>query len=105
MARMTLINILDYLQCGVDPKSRLWHFLKTKLLVRYKVGTWKHVHISQAGKEVLIKFVLSAIPTYHMAKMCWRIIHEPKALWVQVLKGLYFPHQEFLLASKGPKAS
>lgn len=96
---------MDYLQCGVDPKSRLWHLLKTKLLVRYKVGTWKHVHLSQAGKKVLIKFVLSAIPTYHRAKMCWRIICKPKALWVLVLKGLYFLHQDFLSASKGPKPS
>lgn len=47
----------------------------------------------------------SAIPTYHRAKMCWRIICEPKALWVLVLKGLYFPHQDFLSTSKGPKPS
>lgn len=40
-----------------------------------------------------------------LAKMCWQIIHQPDALWVQVLKGLYFPKNDFLFAKKGSKAS
>ncbi|XP_062024599.1 putative ribonuclease H protein At1g65750 isoform X3 [Rosa rugosa] len=40
-----------------------------------------------------------------LAKVGWRIIQQPEALWVQVLKGLYFPHCDFLSASKGSRAS
>ncbi|CAN1810964.1 Uncharacterized mitochondrial protein AtMg00310 [Linum perenne] len=31
----------------------------------------------------------------HLAKLCWRIIQHPEALWVRVLKALYFPRIEF----------
>lgn len=38
-------------------------------------------------------------------KMCWRILQHPEALWVQVLKELYFPNSDFLSAKKGARAS
>ena len=40
-----------------------------------------------------------------LAKLSWRILQNPSALWVQVLKGLYFPNCDFLLAKKGSGAS
>ncbi|CAN1318107.1 LINE-1 retrotransposable element ORF2 protein [Linum perenne] len=34
----------------------------------------------------------------HLAKLGWRIIHNPNALWVRVLKALYFPRCDFVKA-------
>lgn len=122
-------------------------------------------HLTPVGKEILIKYVHCAIPSYHMSvfmftdgvckdldaefakfwwgstdgnrkihwmsctklglakskgglgfrslkeylslldKICWRIIHHSEALWVQVLKVLYFLNSDFLSASKGAHAS
>ncbi|CAN1135938.1 Uncharacterized mitochondrial protein AtMg00310 [Linum perenne] len=31
-----------------------------------------------------------------VAKMAWRILTKPHDLWVQLLKGLYFPRMDFL---------
>lgn len=31
-----------------------------------------------------------------LAKMAWRMIQEPEALWMRLLKGLYFPREELL---------
>ncbi|XP_057999119.1 uncharacterized protein LOC131177952 [Hevea brasiliensis] len=33
-----------------------------------------------------------------LAKQAWRVINTPQALWVQVLKGIYYPHSNFLNA-------
>lgn len=137
-----------------------------KARISQKIQGWKHLHLTQAGKETLIKSVITSIPAYPMevflftdglckeidslmanfwwghsetgskmhwlsweklglpkeaggldfrclkdfnlallAKLGWRIIHQPDALWVQVLKGLYFPNSDFMLASKGARAS
>ncbi|CAN1853577.1 Uncharacterized mitochondrial protein AtMg00310 [Linum perenne] len=35
----------------------------------------------------------------HLVKLCWRIIQNPGALWVRVLKALYFPRTDFVEAS------
>lgn len=35
--------------------------------MKRKVDSWSHRFLSQRGKEVFIKFVLQAIPTYAMA--------------------------------------
>lgn len=40
-----------------------------------------------------------------LAKQSWRILHEPYALWVRVLKGRYFLDGKFLEAQKGGRAS
>ncbi|KAM2462656.1 hypothetical protein PS1_013517 [Malus domestica] len=40
-----------------------------------------------------------------LAKQCWRLIHEPDALLVKVLKARYFPHVSFFEARNGGRAS
>lgn len=39
-----------------------------------------------------------------LAKLGWRIIRSPHALWVRVLKGIYFPDSSFMHAQRGTKA-
>lgn len=132
-----------------------------KQRIEAKMEGWKECLLNQAGKEVLIKAVLQAIPTFAMsmvrfpknfcskicasiarfwwrskgrtrgihwknwealtnskmegglrfkdfthmnssllAKQAWRIIQNPNALWVQVLKCLYFPNSDFVRATR-----
>lgn len=52
-------------------------YLKEKML--RKVDSWSHKQFSKGGKEVLIKAVLQAIPTYAMS--CFRI---PTSLCVEM---------------------
>lgn len=127
-----------------------------------KVLGWKGKNLTMAGREVLIKFVALAIPTYPMqcfkfpvsickelnailcnfwwgfsdkcpkhhwrswnrlcysktdggigfrdledfnksllAKQVWRMIENPNALWVKVLKAKYFPVVDILKARRG----
>lgn len=40
-----------------------------------------------------------------LGKIVARIISKPNALWVRVLKGLYFPNSNFMQAIKGGKTS
>lgn len=41
----------------------------------------------------------------HLAKQAWRIIQEPQALWVQILRGIYFPASNFLEVKQKRHAS
>ncbi|XP_058000721.1 uncharacterized protein LOC110633654 [Hevea brasiliensis] len=36
-----------------------------------------------------------------LAKQAWRIIKNSQALWVQILKGIFFPYSDFLDAQRG----
>ncbi|CAN1314332.1 Uncharacterized mitochondrial protein AtMg00310 [Linum perenne] len=40
-----------------------------------------------------------------LARQGWRLINSPDALWAKLLKSLYFPSGNFLLASKGRRPS
>ena len=40
-----------------------------------------------------------------LAKQCWRIIRNPKVLWVKIIKGVYFLKYTILEVKKGAKAS
>ncbi|CAN1730166.1 Uncharacterized mitochondrial protein AtMg00310 [Linum perenne] len=40
-----------------------------------------------------------------VAKQAWRILESPEALWVRLLKSLYFPNTDFQKSVKGSRAS
>ncbi|CAN1192974.1 Uncharacterized mitochondrial protein AtMg00310 [Linum perenne] len=40
-----------------------------------------------------------------IAKLAWRILTQPESLWVQLLKGLYFPRSDFLQSNRHHKSS
>ncbi|CAN1137049.1 Uncharacterized mitochondrial protein AtMg00310 [Linum perenne] len=40
-----------------------------------------------------------------VAKQAWRILQNPNALWVKLLKSLYFPKTSFMLSKKGWRPS
>ncbi|OMO67492.1 reverse transcriptase [Corchorus capsularis] len=40
-----------------------------------------------------------------LAKQAWRAMNNSNALWVKVLKGIYFPNSDFMKAKKGARAS
>jgi hypothetical protein len=48
-------------------KSRICEFQNITDRVRKKLNDWKSIFLSQAGKEVLLKPVIQAIPTYSMS--------------------------------------
>ncbi|CAN1163341.1 Uncharacterized mitochondrial protein AtMg00310 [Linum perenne] len=39
------------------------------------------------------------------AKLAWKILTQPGCLWVQLLKGIYYPNSDFLQASKHHRSS
>lgn len=41
----------------------------------------------------------------HLAKQAWRAYQNPSALWVLILKAVYFPESEFLQASRKRNSS
>lgn len=40
-----------------------------------------------------------------LAKQAWRAVQSPDALWVKVIKGIYFPNEELLAAKKRRNSS
>ncbi|CAM8960074.1 unnamed protein product [Rhodiola kirilowii] len=62
-------NYLGLPNCFSHRKAVLFRKIEEK--VTRKIGDWKHKLLSSAGREVLIKSVLQAIPNYAMA--CFKI--------------------------------
>ncbi|CAL2270239.1 unnamed protein product [Prunus armeniaca] len=133
----------------------IWNISKKEALGYIKerilklIHGWSNKELSLAGKEVLLKFVATAISAYPitcfklpitlcneinmvmasfwwgdnvsrrkvpwnkwaglgetlLAKQCWRILNNPQALWVRILKSLYFLNCDVLEAERGGKAS
>ena len=152
--------------------SSTWGKTRTQALayVQYRISNkidgWKGNFLSQAGREVLIKAVATAVPTYPMhlflfpksickgisfdianfwwgnsddknkthwlsweklcrnkdeggmnfrdfysfnlsllVKQCWRILRNPEALWVRILKAKYFSSCHLFQAKAGTASS
>ncbi|KAL5560150.1 hypothetical protein UlMin_036361 [Ulmus minor] len=110
-------------------KKDLFLFIKNR--VWDKLGGWNGTGFSAAGKEILLKAMVQAIPTHAMAcfklskqlrggmgfrdlgcfnqallaKQGWRFIRNLDSLVGKVLKACYFPNGDFLNARKGKHAS
>ncbi|XP_042954568.1 uncharacterized protein LOC122290977 [Carya illinoinensis] len=75
-------------------RSKYNTFQSLKEKVWRRVNSWKHRFLSTAGKEILIKSVLQAIPTYAMSvfKMPGKLLKDIKAIiakfwWCQTEAG------------------
>ena len=68
-------------------KKQSFSYIKER--VWKKLQGWKEKLLSQAGKEVLIKFVIQAIPTYAMScfKLPKGLIHELETMIRKFLWG------------------
>ncbi|OMO50989.1 reverse transcriptase [Corchorus capsularis] len=79
-------------------KCEAMKFIKERVV--QKVKGWKQNLLTQAGREILIKSVATAVPLHTM--QCFKI---PKRIFEEVIKGLYYPNATILTARKGGKAS
>lgn len=79
-----------------------------------KLKDWKNKSLSQAGKEVLIKAVIQAIPSFlklhffslaMLAKQLWNLMKQPSSLAYRILKAKYFPRTDMLQAGLGHNPS
>ncbi|XP_028082842.1 uncharacterized protein LOC114284149 [Camellia sinensis] len=107
-------------------KSAAFEFIIEKVIS--KLQGWKQKLLSQAGREILIEVVVQAIPSYAMlalskfqgglgfcdfqafnsallARQGWRLVKYPNSFCARILKGIYFPHTDFMHASKGRQPS
>ncbi|KAF5481094.1 hypothetical protein F2P56_001779 [Juglans regia] len=90
-------------------RSRCKEFKAILDRVSTKMNHWKHKFLSQAWREIMLKVVIQAIPTYSM-----RVFKLPKSLLRQLyslIKGYwwgllkYFPKSDFLNAKVGSNSS
>lgn len=68
-------------------KNKYKTFEAIKDKVWAKISNWKNHYLSQAGKEVLLKSVVQALPTYAMSlftlnkKLCKNMVFSMAHLW------------------------
>ncbi|XP_042979926.1 uncharacterized protein LOC122310106 [Carya illinoinensis] len=100
-------------------RSSFKTFRILKEMIWKKITSWKNNFLSQAGKEIMIKAVLQAIPTYTMSvfqlpkKLCQEINMLYSRFWwgkqqegkSVVFKDKYYRHSSFLEANLGSKPS
>ncbi|XP_062014142.1 uncharacterized protein LOC133730599 [Rosa rugosa] len=83
-------------------KEEAFGFLNEK--IRTRTQGWREKTFSVAGKEILIKAVAQAIPSYVMScfelpkHICWRLIQNPNSIIARLLKAKYFPNCSFMEA-------
>ena len=53
-------------------REKKWIFVYIKERIWKKLQEWKEKLLSQVGREVLIKYVIQAIPTYSMS--CFKLL-------------------------------
>jgi hypothetical protein len=73
-------------------KSRIREFQSIKERVSKRVNDWKTIFLSQVGKEILLKVVVQAIPTYSMS-----IFLLPKELCKEInsiMQRFWWGHKE-----------
>lgn len=78
---------------GVTPEGKKIHWRRWEVLAKTKEACG----LGFRELELFNKALLT--------KMDKRVNKEPNALWVRVLKGLYYTRCEFLVSTKGARAS
>nr|XP_015876458.1 uncharacterized protein LOC107413102 [Ziziphus jujuba var. spinosa] len=97
-------------------KSKDFEELKKRVEIRLQ--GWKANLLSQAGREGLVKFVITTIPLYTfsthklplgrledvntalLCKLGWYLEQNSELVWVRALKAKYFPHSSFMRAER-----
>ncbi|CAN1763333.1 Putative ribonuclease H protein At1g65750, partial [Linum perenne] len=119
----TTVSLGNYLGVPADwgpTKKDTFRYMLERLTS--KAQSWQAHLLSHAGSNKLHWLSASELrkPIVHgglgfrsfydfnlafIAKLAWRILTQPDCLWVQLLKGLYFPHSDFLQAGRHHKSS
>ncbi|GAU51576.1 hypothetical protein TSUD_414250 [Trifolium subterraneum] len=107
-------------------KKAIFSYIKDRIWKR--INSWRWRALSKAGKEIMIKSVLQAIPSYVMtwerlacpkaygglgfrnfeafnkamvAKQFWNIVQNPNSLVAKLIKARYFPRSSLFEAPLG----
>ncbi|CAL1354696.1 unnamed protein product [Linum trigynum] len=83
-------------------KRFFWSGSVSKRSIHWRAGRVLYAHKSEGGLGFRPFHIFNLAL---LAKQAWRILTNPDALWVRVLKALYFPRVDFTKAKKWSKAS